>query len=253
LADVALAKRLIFMVDPWHRDCLAAPTMILSRSSAALGALAAALGCGAGVSLSPADGGADDGRAATTDTPTGDGRASDAGGRADGGSANDSGSPEPSDGSGTKEFEATFPSPDAAVPSIDAGVMTAVQENGGPSPSIIILVGCPSNGLVEVAPYAVTESLGVTTYGPFLGALSIVGPQVSITVPGPDAGRLIDIAYNTSNPIAGQVAPFAYPASVAIDPALLSASRPFRAETLNPQYPGTTLGYWNTDVLVTCP
>jgi hypothetical protein len=227
--------------------------MIVSRSSAALASLAAALGCGGGVSSSPAGSGADDGRAATTDASTGDGRESNAGDRADVGTANDSGTAEPSDAGGTKEFEATYPSPDAAVPSIDAGVMTAVQENGGPDPSVIILVGCPSNGLVEVAPYAMTESLGWTTYGPFLGALSIVGPNVTITVPGPNAGLLIDIAYNTSNPIAGQVAPFAYPASVVIDPALLSVSRPFRAEMLNPQYPGTTLGSWNTDVLVTCP
>jgi hypothetical protein len=162
------------------------------------------------------------------------------------------GDAQPSDG-GVTVFDATFPT-DGAVPSIEAGVMTAAQENGGASPYDIILVGCPSNGLVEVAPYEVTENLGVTPYGPFLGAFSAVGSQISITVPGPKSGHLIDIEFDTSTPIAGQLAPFAYQATVVIDPALFSPSRPFRAVMLNPAQPAAnTLGAWNSDVLVKCP
>jgi hypothetical protein len=163
------------------------------------------------------------------------------------------GDAQPSDGGGANVFDATFPT-DGAVPSIEAGVMTAAQENGGPSPYDVILVGCPSNGLVEVAPYEVTENLGVTAYGPFLGAFSAIGSQMSITVPSPKGGHLIDIEFDTSNPIAGQIAPFAYSATVVIDPALVSPSRPFRAVMLNPQQPAaSTLGAWNSDVLVKCP
>jgi len=151
-------------------------------------------------------------------------------------------------------FDATFPSPDASVLNIGAGVLTALQENGGPSPTVIILVGCSSNGLVEVAPYSVTESLAVTSYGPFLGSYSHVSSHYSIIVPGLGNSSLIDIEYDTTNQIAGQIAPFAYSSTVTIDPALLTASRPFQAVMFNPAYPmDNTLGYWNSDHLVTCP
>ena len=152
-------------------------------------------------------------------------------------------------------FDFSSWSADASAPPVSAGVLTALQENGGPNPEVVVLVGCPKDGIVTVAPYAITDpDLSVTPYGPFVGAYRHVNSRYSIVVLGPGATPLFEIEYDTTQQIAGQVAPFAYVSNVTIDPSVVTVPRPFRAIMPNPMYPmATTLGFWNSDKLVICP
>lgn len=142
---------------------------------------------------------------------------------------------------------------DAGVPSIDQGLLTAIQgiptpEVGRPEP--FVLVGCPRGGYVEMHFYLFSETGVTTEVGRRVGRYSKTGIVDSIEVP--DAGTShIEIPEEKSF----AARPFVYAATVTLDPSFLDTTRhTFVARMLNPQHPEMNdVGVLFPQKLVVCP